>query len=306
MSFGSFQLDSSDSDSSRLSSLDLSSFNSSSTATTVTVSGNSLNDKRVRIAMLPNSPAIFYRDSDNPLLYNYLEPTNGVVFPYQPKVDISFSANYQSQKVTQSNFTFYSYENSEIKPFDISCDFPARNVNEGRYVLAAMTFLRSITFSFTGNDSNVGSSGINLAGSPPLVVSLQGMGFGGLDYFPIVVSNVTTSYRDDVDYISVDFQDVNNLAGELIKIPILTTISVSCIPVFSRAFASQFSTIDYSTAAQRLLGPNGYSQPSSSSSSTSTSSTSSTTDDNSAVSAIVTANPTTIDTESYIYGGSIS
>lgn len=223
----------------------------------VTLAGAPLNDKRVRIAMLPGSPAIFYKDAGNALLYNYLGATNGVLFPFQPKVDISFSANYQAQKVTQSNFTFYSYENSELKPFDLTCDFPVRNPFEGQYVIAAIIFLRSLTMMFTGVDNSIANNTFNLAGSPPLVVSLQGMGFGGLDYIPIVVTNVTTSYRDDVDYVTITMPGVSNLANEIIKLPTMMSISVSCTPMFSRDFASKFSALDFSSGARRLLGPNG-------------------------------------------------
>jgi hypothetical protein len=230
---------------SRLSSLNLSA--SSTPTPTVTLSGEPLNDKRVRISMLPNSPAIFYTDPNNTLLYSYLTATNGVLFPFQPKVDISFSANYQPQKVIQSNFMFYSYENSEIKAIDLTCDFPVRNPYEGAYVIAAITFLRALTLMFTGNDTEYG-----LAGSPPLIVRLLGMGFGGLDYIPIAVTNVATSYPDNVDYVTIPIPGLNN---ELTKVPTMTTITINCIPMFSRAFASQFSTIDFSTGIQRLLGP---------------------------------------------------
>ena len=232
--------------SSRLSSLNIPA--TVSPTPVVTLSGSPLNDKRVRISMLPNSPAIFYKDKGNPLLYNYLGSTNGVLFPYQPKVDISYSANYQAQKVVQSNFTFYSYENSEIKPFEISCDFPVRNQYEGRYVIAAIMFLRSLTMMFTGNDNKY-------AGSPPLVVSLQGMGFSGLDYVPIAITNITTSYPDNVDYVSITIPGVSAVATELIKVPTLMSISVSCTPIFSRKFASQFSALKFSAGLQRLYGP---------------------------------------------------
>ena len=245
-----------DPSSNRLSTLNL--LSTSSPTPVVTLAGSQLNDKRVRIAMLPNSPSIFYKDKDNPLLYNYLGATNGMLFPFQPKVDISFSANYQAQKVTQSNFTFYSYENSELKPFELTCDFPVRNPYEGQYVIAAMTFLRSLTMMFTGNDTKSIGSGATLAGSPPMVVSLQGMGFGGLDFIPVVITNVTTSYRDDVDYVTVTFPGVPMLADEIIKVPTLMTISVSCTPMFSRDFASQFSALNFSFGDRRLLGPSGF------------------------------------------------
>jgi hypothetical protein len=201
--------------------------------------------------MLPGSPAIFYKDPSNTLLNKYLSSTNGVLFPFQPKVDISFSANYQAQKVIQSNFTFYSYENSELKPFDLSCDFPVRNPYEGQYVIAALTFLRSLTMMFTGNDDNVSNNGQMLAGSPPMVVNLQGMGFGGLDSIPVAITNVTTSYPENIDYVTITMPGAENLANELIKVPTLMTISVTCTPMFSRQFASQFSAINFSTGKQR-------------------------------------------------------
>lgn len=236
-----------DPSSGRLSTLNIPSGSISSPA--VTMNGNPINDRRVRVSMLPNSPAIFYNDSTNSLLQP-LATTNGVLFPYQPKVDISFSASYQVQKVLQSNFAFYNYENSEMKAFDLTCDFPATNAYEGSYVIAAMTFLRALTMMFTGNDTSN-----NLAGSPPLIVRLLGMGFGGLDYIPVAVTNVTSSYPDNVDYITIPIPGLNN---ELTKIPILTTISINCVPMFSRQFASQFSALDFAKGIQRLTGP--YSQ----------------------------------------------
>ena len=240
----------------RLNTLNL--FSGASPTPIVTLAGAPLNDKRVRVSMMPNSPPIFYRDTGNSLLYTYLGPTNGVLFPFQPKVDISFAASYQAQRVTQSNFVFYSYENSELKPFDLTCDFPVRNPYEGQYVIAAITFLRSLTMMFTGMDNTIENNSWNLAGSPPLVVSLNGMGFGGLDNLPVVITNVTTSFRDDVDYVTITLPSISNLATETIKVPTMMTISISCTPMFSRDFASSFSALDFSSGARRLLGPGGF------------------------------------------------
>ncbi len=232
-------------ESARLNSLNIPS--SAPISPTVTSSGIVLTDKRVRIGMLPNSPAIFYKDSNNPILAP-LANTNGVLFPFQPKVDLSFSASYQAQKNVQSNFTFYNYENSEMKPFDLSCDFPVRTQFEGQYVIASLIFLRSLTLMFTGNDNQ---TGFNLAGAPPLVVSVSGMGFGGLDNIPVAITNVTTSFADTVDYVSVA---IPGLVNEITKLPSVMTITVSCQPMFSRQFASSFSALSYSMGIQRLLG----------------------------------------------------
>lgn len=230
----------------RLSTLNLSNF--SYNAPIVTFGGIPVNDKRVRISMMPLSPSIFYMDQTNKLL-SPLVSTNGLLFPFQPKVDIQMSASYSSQKVSQSNFTFNTYENSEIKSISLICDFPARNVLEAQYVLAATTFLRSLTLMFTGNDTNSGTP--NLAGSPPLVVRLSGMGFGGLDYLPIAVSDVVVSYPDNVDYITVPIYALNN---ELTRVPVSNSIAVTCVPMFSRLFASNFGAINFSKGVQRLSG----------------------------------------------------
>lgn len=217
----------------------------------VTYSGKTLNDKRVKISMMPNpkSPQIFYKDSNNKLL-NILNQTDGVVFPFQPKVDISYAANYDSQEVIHSNFAFKSYKNSELKAIDLTCNFPVRTPWEGQYVTAAIHFLRCLTMMFTGNDTN---DIYNLAGSPPLIVSLSGMGFGGLDNIPVAVTNVTSSYPDNVDFLTVSLPSLDN---ELVKVPSQMTISVSLQPMFSRAYASAFGVKDFSYGTTRLLGPN--------------------------------------------------
>ena len=224
----------------RVASLNIPTNASAVTPTQVSMSGVSLNDKRVRISPLPQSTAI-------PLvgLLSPLAATNGVLFPYQPKIDISYSANYTSQKVAQSNFAFHNYDQSEMKPFDISCDFPVRNQLEGQYVIAAIIYLRSLTMMFTGNDGA-------FAGSPPLIVSLTGMGFGGLDNIPVVITNVTTSYADNIDYLSIS---LSNLSNEVTKLPALIPISISCQPMFSRAFASGFSVRQFAQGLARLVGP---------------------------------------------------
>jgi len=236
--------------SNRISSLSRTTTTTSST-TAVSSSGITINDRRIRIKMMNNSPIIFYKDSTNTVL-SPLAETNGLVFPYQPKLEIGFAASYQQNKVTHNNFTFYSYENSEIKPFTLTCDFPARNQAEGRYVIAAKVFLESLTMMFTGQD------GI-YAGAPPMVVSIQGLGYAGLDYLPVSITDVSISYPDDVDYVSIsmpNFDATNKTTlDEITKLPIISTFVISCTPMFSRAFSSKFSTLNFSSGKQRLVGP---------------------------------------------------
>ncbi len=221
-------------------------------------------DKRVRIS-LPAGSKLFYKDPNvsnvNPLL-KILTDTDGVIFPFQPDISLEFTANYQMQEVTHSNFAYYSYQNSKITPIQIQGDFIIRTPYEGQYVLASLHFLRLLTLMFTGNDSPN-------AGAPPIIVRLNGMGFGGLDNIPVVITSVLTHYPDNVDYVTVRIpladssqttyqsQQTNNLIKyETAKVPTLMNISVQLTPVYSRDFAANFSVNNFANGSQRLVGPN--------------------------------------------------
>ncbi len=206
-------------------------------------------DKRVRINLPPGNKML-YKDpnvnTNNPLL-SILANTDGVVFPFQPSIQIGYSAAYQSQEVIHSNFAYYTYQNSKMDPITISGEFIVRTPYEGLYVLAATHFLRTLTLMFTGNDAPN-------AGAPPLVVRLNGMGFVGLDNIPVVITNVSTTFPDNVDYVTINFPKPGNIA-ESVKVPTSMTISVTTQPVFSRDFAANFSTGKFANITARLLGP---------------------------------------------------
>lgn len=223
----------------------ISTLNSSST-TSVTVPGQ-LPETRVRISLPPTS-TLLYKDGTNALL-SILQTTNGVIFPFQPNVSIGFNANYSNQDLTHSNFAYNFYQNSRMDNIDISGEFVVRNPWEGSYVIAAMHFLRSSTMMFTGIDGT-------LAGVPPPVLRLNGMGFGGLDNIPVVLASVNVTYPENVDYVTVAVPSNNSATtgSEVTKIPVSLTISVSCIPMFSRDFASNFGVTNYANGTTRLLG----------------------------------------------------
>jgi hypothetical protein len=190
---------------------------------------------------------MLYKEPANVLMAP-LQTTNGVVFPFQPSVQLGYNAQYTATELTHSNFAFFSYKNSSFQPITLSCEFPCRSPFEGRYVIAAMTFLRACTFMFTGQDDT-------LAGSPPPVLRLTGMGFGGLDTIPCVLTNVTTEYPDNVDYVTVGITTSSGGVIEYVKVPTSTRITTTLQPIFSRDFATTFSTKLFGLGAERLIGP---------------------------------------------------
>jgi len=159
-------------------------------------SGVSEDDWRVRISLANNS-TIFYKDSG--LLYNSLlaplKETNGVVWPYTPTIAISHTANYSSSSLTHSNYAAYFYNNSEVNEISITGDFTVQSIDEGKYLMATVYFLRACTKMFFGQGNDVGN--------PPPIVFLDGYGSHYFPHVPCVVTTFTHNLPDNVDYIKI-------------------------------------------------------------------------------------------------------
>lgn len=205
-----------------------------------------LKDLRVKISMPPESPKIFYKDPQNMIMAPLLD-TFGFIFPIQPAITMAHSAEYQTTKLTHSNFPYYHYTNSEIQAISLTGDFPIRTTLDANYVMAGIHFLRSCTRMFNGKDED-------LAGAPPMVLRLKGLGFSGFDNIPVVLSSVTVNYVDSVDYITFKpFRSSFN--SEVAKLPVSVSIQISANPVFSRNYiTNEYSTLGYSRGEVRLLG----------------------------------------------------
>lgn len=220
--------------------------NASSATTEIQVNGvrADFTDLRVKISLPWKSPDIFYKDSSNKLMAP-LAKTFGFLFPIQPAMALTFEAEYQTTKPTHTNFSFQHYTNSSIAPISLTGDFPVRSQYDANYVMAGIQFLRSCTRMFNGQDGN-------LAGAPPVIVRLTGLGFSGYDNLPVVITNCTVSYPDSLDYIT--FSPFGN--SELAKMPVDVNIQLTLSPVFSRSFiTNHYSTTRFSKAEIRLLGP---------------------------------------------------
>lgn len=211
------------------------------------------NDWRVKLSLAPNA-GLFYQSS-NPGIQWPLQTTNGVVFPYTPTVNVTHTANYESVNLTHSNYTNYFYRNSSVQPISISGEFTVQNVNEGLYLLAVIEFLRSCTKMFFGADQ--------LAGNPPPVLNLNGYGANYLPNVPVVVESFQHSMPPDVDYINIPSVLPSTSLGQLIvnnatstRLPTISTIQVTLLPVYSRAaIHNQFTLTQF--AAGALISGNG-------------------------------------------------
>lgn len=150
-------------------------------------------DWRVRLSLAPGSKYL-YKAEDAGIL-EPLKSTNGVIFPYTPQISVNYTANYNATDLVHSNFKVFQYNNSSVDTVNIVCDFTAQDTREARYLLAVIHFFRTATKMFFGKDSNP------IAGTPPPLCFLRGMGEYQFSDHPLVITNFNYTLPNDVDYI---------------------------------------------------------------------------------------------------------
>lgn len=206
------------------------------------------NDWRVRISIAPGTP-IFYNDPNNTIM-SPLVGTSGVVFPYTPQITVQHNARYGSSPLTHSNYNAYFYEGSEVAAITITGEFTVQTVKEGQYLMAVLQFFRSATKMFFGNGA--------YAGNPPPMVFLDGYGSNYFPHVSCVITNLTHTMPQDVDYVEIPVQSqIVKLAspnsGLPTRLPTQSQISVTLQPVYSRnAVHNRFNMQDFANG--NLLG----------------------------------------------------
>lgn len=201
-------------------------------------------DWRVRLGFPSNLAARLYSQT---LLYP-LRQTDGVVFPYTPNISINYTADWQGQRLTQSNYTPLFYASSDVQDMTITGEFTAMNVAEARYLLAVITFCRLATKMFFGDSGD-------LTGNPPAILHLNGYGQHHFNNVPVVLKTANYQLPADVDYIdvggveSIDRTDeysggtVDSGDGGLsgTRVPTQMVIAFTVQPIYSRRQVSQFN-----------------------------------------------------------------
>lgn len=177
---------------------------------------------------------------DSPL-FKLLENTGGLVWPYLPTVNISTSANYSQIDPVHNNQPFQAYKNSQVNDITIDGEFSAETETDAAYWIAATTFLRTATKMFYGQGE--------YAGNPPIICNLTGYGTSVFDKVPVIVKSFNISLGNDVNYVKC------NTFGTTTWVPVLSTISCSVIPVYSRERLRKFNLQDFAKGA--TVDPDG-------------------------------------------------
>lgn len=148
-------------------------------------------DWRVRLRLAPAAKYLY--NSDDPGILQPLKITDGVIFPYTPTITTAYKANYSNYDLTHSNYRGYFYQNSYVEPIQITGQFTAQNTADANYLLAVITFFKSVTKMFYGQDAQ--------RGAPPPLTYLSGLGEYQFNEHPCLVTQFNYTLPAEVDYI---------------------------------------------------------------------------------------------------------
>tara|TARA_B100002019_G_scaffold283651_1_gene290314 strand:+ start:930 stop:1772 length:843 start_codon:yes stop_codon:yes gene_type:complete len=194
------------------------------------------NDWRVSISMPP-----VIRELNSSLLNPLVESGERMIFPFTPSVIFSHSASYSSMQPVHTNYPFYNYQNSAVDAITVSGDFFIETNEDAEYWVAAVTFLRTLTKMFYGDN---GAD----TGNPPPIVKFNGYGEYVFKNVPCVVTSFNVDLPQDVDYMKT-----NIAGGEAGSpdgspgtwVPTQSLMAVTLQPIYSRAHVEQFSLNDF-------------------------------------------------------------
>jgi len=158
-------------------------------------------DWRVKLSLAQGADYLY--NAGDPGILQPLQVTGGVIFPYTPKIDLTYKAQYSPYELTHSNYKGYFYQSSMVDAFSVTGMFTAQSTADATYLLAVIHFFRSVTKMFYGQDAQ--------RGSPPPLVFLSGLGDYQFNNHPCLVSQFTYSLPDDVDYIRAQYSNNANL-----------------------------------------------------------------------------------------------
>jgi hypothetical protein len=156
----------------------------------------------------------------------------GIIFPYTPQITYDVKAEYSSLNPTHGNYTQHFYKNSSVGSINISGKFTVQNETDAAVYLATVHLIKALTKMRFGNDSD--------AGAPPPVCRLSAYGEFMLKDIPVVITSYRVDLPAEVDYITLGKQTADPVYGQA-SVPIVSSINIVCLPVYSRNEMQQFS-----------------------------------------------------------------
>jgi hypothetical protein len=214
-------------------------------ATVSTASGQLVKkDTRVRIRVPDNYLVNLTQGPAN----EPLGKLGGIIFPYTPSITYDQKADYSSIPVLHSNYAVNFYTRSSVTPISISGKFTVQNEKDAATYLATVHLLRALTKMRFGIDDD--------AGAPPPVCRLDAYGPFMLENVPVAISAFKMELPENVDYFNLGYGSEQRYGQA--SVPTLSTISITCTPMYSRSEMQNFSVTDWLSSADVKFRNTGY------------------------------------------------
>jgi len=160
----------------------------------------------------------------------------GIIFPYTPQITYDVKAEYNAVNPTHGIYTQHFYKNSSTGAININGKFTVQNEKDAAVYLATVHLLKALTKMRFGNDAD--------AGAPPPVCRLSAYGAFMLKDIPVVITSYRVDMPAEVDYITLGKQTADPVYGQA-SVPTVSTIAISCLPMYSRNEMLKFSVKDW-------------------------------------------------------------
>jgi hypothetical protein len=190
-------------------------------------------DLRVKIRVPTN-----YLTNSTSGINKELSKLGGIIFPYTPSINYEHKAEYSTANPTHSNFSVYFYKNSSISAISITGKFTVQHDSDAGVYLATVHLLRALTKMRSG-----GITGDTDSGAPPPVCRLDAYGDAMLANVPVAITSFRLELADNVDYYNLG-PEAAAIYGQA-SVPTMSTITLSCIPVYSRQEMQDYSVTDW-------------------------------------------------------------
>ena len=212
-------------------------------------------DHRVRLSAFDRNNAQAKIDLYGPDdAFNILKPlhaTDGVLFPYTPNIQINQDTTWQTADLEHSNFDILSFQKSSSASISLTADFTVQTQREGRYLLAVIHFLRTVSKAYFGAQSvehfdppttQAGSTATpqenaattterqrqdGKAGLPPPVLLFSGYGDLMFNDIRVVVKSHSWSYEKTADLIKITLPSPPDSPARSVWLPPMMTITMA-------------------------------------------------------------------------------
>lgn len=179
---------------------------------------------------LPFSDA---RKFDN-FIQAQLGEVGGLIFPYTPKISMSYAVNYETTDIPQSNVQYNSYKNSPPPSIDVTAHFTADNNGQAKHMLSAIWFLQALSKCDVGDGKTYYTTTVKSGGGLPPPVLYFNAYEQMLENIPVVLKSFSFSYPDDIDYVNLiinmeNYNEYNDIDNSFMTIDYRDTESVNVL-----------------------------------------------------------------------------